>query len=215
MSECLLRFHEVTTNLPLPPIQAAIANLREQDEKKEDRRQRQMALASGRKRKAGDDGDDDDAADGLGTGTDGGAGAWADLRQQKQQKQPAHKKRGAPVPYGTTLSRPVQEARGHTSYLTFATLLPIGLRGGGDDEGASLAAVSSAVPSEGESAQALKALEAEAAKVAAASAAPASAADDDDMEGFDDGMDEAIGAMSEEDLQRLLSGGGAATAAAP
>lgn len=201
MSECLLRFHEVTTNVPVPPIQAAIATLREQDERKEERRQRQMALAGDRKRKAEDEGDD--AGGALETGAD-----TPDLRQAPSKKDggkgPTHKKRGAPVPYGTTLSRPVQEARGHTSYLTFATLLPVGLRGGDDSEASQ----------ESEAVAAAKALAAVERAAATASTAPAG---DDDMEGFDDGMDEAIGAMSEEDLQRLLSSGSApsATSTAP
>jgi hypothetical protein len=206
MSECLLRFHEVTTNVPVPPILAAIATLKEQDERKEERRQRQMALAGDRKRKAEDEGDDAGAA-----GTETGA-ETPDLRQAPAKKDgagggkgPTHKKRGQPVPYGTTLSRPVQEARGHTSYLTFATLLPVGLRGG---EGAEAA-------QEGEAAA--KALAAVEKAATTTSAAAKTSAEEDDMEGFDDGMDEAIGALSEEDLQRLLGSSSApsATSTAP
>lgn len=173
MTECLMRFHEVTTNVPLPPISSAIDNLREQDAKKEDRRKRQIAISDGRKRKLDEVaglGEEDDTE---GTGTDGGVGGTGtstpDWRQVKQTKLPPRKK-GGPVPFGTTVSRPVSEARGHTSYLTFATLLPVGLRGGEEEVRAEEGGDALKIPG----------------------------ADKGEDEVFDDGMDQAIGAMSEE-----------------
>lgn len=150
MSETLLRQHEILLNVPLPPIGSAIDKLKDQAIRKESRRLAQIASSrshhvsstpstsdpldaslvddslttssTSTKRK------DPPSPPASGTSTPTGNGEERSSKQQREQEKPRRK--GDPVPFGTVLGKPIEAARGHTSYLTFATLLPVGLRGG-------------------------------------------------------------------------------------
>lgn len=152
MSECLLRHHEVNPQIPLPPIGSVTEKLREQETKKEIRRQHQISTALSKKRKleeeaasvAGSPGATGSGGpEGEGEGDGEGDELVKVLMDQMDEPrklkdgaaQVQRKRRGDPVPFGMNLSKPVVDARGHTSYLTFATLLPVGLRAGDKVEG--------------------------------------------------------------------------------
>lgn len=142
MSETLLRQHEILLNVPLPPIGSAIDKLKEQAIRKEARRLSQIAasrahydasnpapssseLDSTTAPSASTKRKDPPSPPASGTSTPTGDGP---SKQQREQEKPRRK--GDPVPFGTVQGKPIEAARGHTSYLTFATLLPVGLRGG-------------------------------------------------------------------------------------
>ncbi|KAH9931641.1 tRNA methyltransferase complex GCD14 subunit [Epithele typhae] len=128
MYESLLRPHHVDAVPALPHVGAASARLKAAEARREEKRLRQIASARAgadrraEKRKAGGDGDeqDDDGADGASAvcrprprpygGGDGGG-------VEEEEEEPK-----------ISVSKTFPEVRGHTSYLTFAVLLPVNVR---------------------------------------------------------------------------------------
>lgn len=137
MSETLLRPHSVETQISLPPISTATTKLRAVETQKEQRRQTQKLNSANKtnalKRKLASNGGEEDEQD-----EEEVQQAQADDARGKgkeQVPQAPRRKKGDPLPYGISVSKPNSEVRGHTSYLTFATLLPVGLRHGESAEG--------------------------------------------------------------------------------
>lgn len=148
MYETLLRPHQVDAVPALPPISQIGEKLKKAEQKREEKRLRQIAnsrAAAAGKRKRPDDVDDGD-----GDRAEGSAGKRPKTddeddvmhneeeqlpqagNQQPSASAPAEDAEVAlpvaatetPAPKKTTVSKTFPEVRGHTSYLTFACLLP-------------------------------------------------------------------------------------------
>jgi len=119
MYETLIRPLEITQST-LPSVDLVAERLKVGEVRKEARRLRQIENARSRKRKRGeatDPGDDDDSIDQ--NGDEGESGHRNGTSSTKANATPQELQLPKMV-----LSKPLQEVRGHTSYLTFATLLP-------------------------------------------------------------------------------------------
>ncbi|KAI0662019.1 tRNA methyltransferase complex GCD14 subunit [Cubamyces menziesii] len=143
MYETLLRPHQVDTTPALEPIGAVAARLKQAEARREEKRLRQIAHARlgierrAAKRKAGeeeDGGREGNAEEGvegkrqrIDGGGEGGAGEKPSPEEQARDEVEALAElaaRGETEPRKITLSKAFPEVRGHTSYLTFAVLLP-------------------------------------------------------------------------------------------
>ena len=125
MSETLLRQHEILLNIPLPPIGSVIDKLNAQEVRKEARRLAQIASHKASSTSTTLDADASSSSKRKDPPSPSASGASTPTNEKTGPR-----RKGDPVPFGTVLGRPMVDARGHTSYLTFATLLPVGLRGG-------------------------------------------------------------------------------------
>ncbi|KAI5480943.1 hypothetical protein MNV49_006753 [Pseudohyphozyma bogoriensis] len=146
MFETLIRTHD-PANALCPPIQDAIERIKNVEQKKERRREGQINDAK-KKREAREKELAKKAAaeageDGTTTGTDGGEATEEEDAKGKKRKleddsvetpevedeEPKRKKGERapppPPPFRINTSKPSGLSRGHTSFLTFATLLPI------------------------------------------------------------------------------------------
>ncbi|KZT73957.1 tRNA methyltransferase complex GCD14 subunit [Daedalea quercina L-15889] len=143
MYETLLRPHQVDSVPALPPISQIGEKLKKSEQKREEKRLRQIAnsRAAAGKRKRSDDADEDD-----GDRAEGSLGKRLktddedDVTQHEDEQSPrtGNQQSGRPVadaaetkgalpenpPRKITISKTFPEVRGHTSYLTFACLLP-------------------------------------------------------------------------------------------
>ena len=151
MYETLLRPHQVDAVPALPSISQISEKLKKSEQKREEKRLRQIAnsrAAAAGKRKRLDDADDGDGARAEGsagkrTKTDDVDDVMHNEEEQLPQagnQLPGRPGASAPVkhteialpaaatetpaPKKTTVSKTFPEVRGHTSYLTFACLLP-------------------------------------------------------------------------------------------
>jgi hypothetical protein len=126
MSETLLRPHSVETQISLPPIGTATTKLRAVEAQKETRRQTQKINSSNKnaalKRKAKGNGGDDDGEEEVDEEEEGPVEKGKGKGKEKKEQEPRRKK-GDPIPYGVTVSKPNSEVRGHTSYLTVRLVL--------------------------------------------------------------------------------------------
>nr|GAT55863.1 predicted protein [Mycena chlorophos] len=137
MYETLVHQHDVSHVPVLPPISEVAEKLKKAEGIREVKRQRQIAAGQrthephGEKRKRGE-GDDDGAEAGAGAGAPGSAEPEPGKRL-KTGDEVATTETVSVVPTTATapaavskisVSKVVPEVRGHTSYLTFATLLP-------------------------------------------------------------------------------------------
>ncbi|KAI0269960.1 tRNA methyltransferase complex GCD14 subunit-domain-containing protein [Gloeopeniophorella convolvens] len=141
MYETLLRPHEVNQGPRLVPISAVADKLKLAERGREDKRQRQIAASRARyveKRKRGDSANADAGADAdadtleakkLKTAGDDHAQAQVAASEAPDVAMGEALEDGTPaaddaVPAMQILSRVSKEVRGHTSFLTFACLLP-------------------------------------------------------------------------------------------
>ncbi|KZT11844.1 tRNA methyltransferase complex GCD14 subunit [Laetiporus sulphureus 93-53] len=138
MYETLSRPHQVDSVPPPLPISAISAKLKKTEQRREDKRLRQIAqsrAAAANKRKRADDAEHDSDADPV-----GGKRPKMDDEEQaptpsentlvvsEEELQLAESSLDAAEPLPLTkmsLSKAFPEVRGHTSYLTFACLLPM------------------------------------------------------------------------------------------
>ncbi|KAI0726316.1 tRNA methyltransferase complex GCD14 subunit [Fomitopsis betulina] len=149
MYETLLRPHQVDAVPALPSISQVSERLKKSEQKREEKRLRQIAkwraMAAGkRKRPDGvDDGDGDRAEGSVGKRpkTDDEDDVMHNEEEQLPRAGDQHPGASAPIgseevalpataaemPKKTTISKTFAEVRGHTSYLTFACLLPASL----------------------------------------------------------------------------------------
>ncbi|KAI0769956.1 tRNA methyltransferase complex GCD14 subunit [Fomes fomentarius] len=138
MYETLLRPHHVDTAPPLMPISVVGDRLKQSEARREEKRLRQIANArAGAERRASkrkaDEGDtlEGEEKEGKRVKADVGAGDGVRVAPevQAQDEREAEVAAGAQQAMDTdegqiTLSKTFPEVRGHTSYLTFAVLLP-------------------------------------------------------------------------------------------
>ena len=150
MYETLLRPHEVNEVPALPSINIATEKLKQHERKREDKRMRQIAASQAKlvekqqKRKRSENDEDAAAVEDenetkrlkIGNDVNTDAAIALDLADH-QRNSPVQAEAKAPVALATSagtasmegagqqvISRVVPEVRGHTSYLTFAILLP-------------------------------------------------------------------------------------------
>ncbi|KAI0373880.1 tRNA methyltransferase complex GCD14 subunit [Pilatotrama ljubarskyi] len=172
MYETLLRPHQVDAASPLLPVSAISTKLKHSEARREEKRLRQIANARlgmerrAAKRKAGE-GEDAEGAGGeekegkrvktesAQQGREGGGEERPSPEEQAQDEAEAlteiraasntqgqDEQSATPEPRKITLSKAFPEVRGHTSYLTFAVLLPLSTAtpasqaGGNDGSGA-------------------------------------------------------------------------------
>jgi tRNA (adenine57-N1/adenine58-N1)-methyltransferase len=151
MYESLIKPHEVSAIPPLSSVTDAAARLKAQDVRKEEKRIFQIAASRTRNglKNADSDGkrkrDEVEADDAVGVTEESSENLDAkkikiEAEEDDESNAPAdqttkasdsNKGRWKPVPLGEprlVLSKPFAEVRGHTSYLTFALLVPFSVR---------------------------------------------------------------------------------------
>lgn len=149
MYETLLRPHEVNEVPALPSIDTASDKLKQHERKREDKRMRQIAASQAklvekqqkRKRSEGDEDaagvEDENETKRLKTGNDEDTETAMTVDVASRRNPSAQAEAKAPAAQAASVeaasiedagqqvvSRVVPEVRGHTSYLTFAILLP-------------------------------------------------------------------------------------------
>ncbi|KIJ26688.1 hypothetical protein M422DRAFT_216196 [Sphaerobolus stellatus SS14] len=145
MYETLIRPHDVFVQQPTESLKEARERLQAAEQAKEDRRQRQIEQSKVRKaveHAAKEGGAEGESSQMIGIETADGAKRKRDPEGEEPTvaalpppKKPAHmpkqrqkqEAKSSPQPEKGVVSQPIKEVRGHTSYLTFAVLLPSNL----------------------------------------------------------------------------------------
>ncbi|KZT18609.1 tRNA methyltransferase complex GCD14 subunit [Neolentinus lepideus HHB14362 ss-1] len=138
MYETLIRPQDISVIPKLQSVAAVGERLKQAEKKREEKRQKQIAEASSRKRKRGEVDSEPSASNGAErkrakTGSTGepdrDSATVAEARQETadRQAEPFDADTGPTEDETVVVSKTFPEVRGHTSYLTFACLLPASL----------------------------------------------------------------------------------------
>jgi len=138
MYETLIRPQDISVIPKLQSVAAVGERLKQAEKKREEKRQKQIAEASSRKRKRGEVDSEPSASNGPegkrakteSTGKpDRDSATVAEARQETadRQAEPFDADTGPTEDETVVVSKTFPEVRGHTSYLTFACLLPASL----------------------------------------------------------------------------------------